>query len=99
MGVINFQKIFGLYGLKHHIVEISGDVTDPDEQTTRRKHRATQLLICEKLSLAKSVTDGRIYLHLTWVGARDACASKNASTKSLPYHHPMKIMIIFRITS
>ena len=28
MGVISFQKIFGLYGLKHHIVEISGDVTD-----------------------------------------------------------------------
>ena len=22
------QKIYGLYGLKHHIVEISGDVTD-----------------------------------------------------------------------
>ena len=28
VGVISFQKIFGLYGLKHHIVEISGDVTD-----------------------------------------------------------------------
>ena len=26
--VISFQKIFGLYGLKHHIAEISGDVTD-----------------------------------------------------------------------
>ena len=26
--VVSFQKIFGLYGLKHHIVEISGDVTD-----------------------------------------------------------------------
>ena len=23
MGVISFQKIFGLYGLKHHIVEMS----------------------------------------------------------------------------
>ena len=23
-----FQKIHGLYGLEHHIVEISGDVTD-----------------------------------------------------------------------
>ena len=33
---ISFQKIFGLYGLKQHIVEISGDVTDAgrtDEQT------------------------------------------------------------------
>ena len=44
--------MYGLYGLKHHIVEISGDVTDPDGRTTTRKDRATQLLICEKLSLA-----------------------------------------------
>ena len=28
VGVISFQKIFGLYGLKHHIVEISRGVTD-----------------------------------------------------------------------
>ena len=28
MGVISFQKMYGLYGLKQHIVEISGDVTD-----------------------------------------------------------------------
>ena len=27
VGVISFQKMYGLYGLKHHIVEISGDVT------------------------------------------------------------------------
>ena len=27
VGVISFQKIFGLYGLKHHIVEISGAVS------------------------------------------------------------------------
>ena len=26
--VMRFQKMYGLYGLKHHIVEISGDVTD-----------------------------------------------------------------------
>ena len=51
VGVISFQKMYGLYGLKHHIVEKSGDVTDPDGRTTR-KDRATQLLICEKLSLA-----------------------------------------------
>ena len=45
--------MYGLYGIKHYTVEISGDVTDPDKQTTTtRKHRATQLLICEKLSLA-----------------------------------------------
>ena len=49
VGVISFQKIFGLYGLKHHIVEISGDVTDAgrtDEQTTS-EDSATQLLIWE----------------------------------------------------
>ena len=54
VGVISFQKMYGLYGLKHHIVEISGDVTDAgrtDGQTTS-EYRATQLLICEKLSLA-----------------------------------------------
>ena len=27
VGVIRFQKMYGLYGLKQHIVEISGDVT------------------------------------------------------------------------
>ena len=36
--VTSFQKIYGLYGLKHHIVEINGDVTkagrdgQPNEQ-------------------------------------------------------------------
>ena len=28
VGVMDFQKMYDLYGLKHHIVEISGDVTD-----------------------------------------------------------------------
>ena len=37
VGVISFQKMYGLYGLKHHTVEISGDVTDPDEQTTNKQ--------------------------------------------------------------
>ena len=51
--VISFQKICGLYGLKHHIVEISGDVTKAgrDEQTTR-KDRTTQLLNRQTLSFA-----------------------------------------------
>ena len=46
--------MYGLYGLKHHILEISRAVTDAgrtDEQTTS-EDRATQLLICEPLSLA-----------------------------------------------
>ena len=63
VGVISFQKIFGLYGVKHHIVEISGDVTDAgrDEQTTS-KDSATQLLISEPLSLAMK-GKGRIYFN------------------------------------
>ena len=27
VGVMSFQKIYGLYGLEHHTVEINGDVT------------------------------------------------------------------------
>ena len=55
VGDISFQKMYGLYGLKHHIVEISGDVTDAGRTTTTTttsKDRATQLLICEALSFA-----------------------------------------------
>ena len=50
--VISFQKIFGLYGLKHHIVEISGDVTDAGRDERQAKRRATQLLTCEPLRFA-----------------------------------------------
>ena len=31
------QKMYGLYGLKHHTVEISGDVTDPDGRTNKQQ--------------------------------------------------------------
>ena len=41
VGVISFQKMYGLYGLKHHIVEIRGDVTMRDERQTS-EDRATQ---------------------------------------------------------
>ena len=49
-GVMSFQKMYGLYGLKQHIVGISGDVTDAGQST--REDRATPLLICELLTLA-----------------------------------------------
>ena len=55
--VRSFQKIFGLYGLKHHIVEMSGDVTDAGRDGTGQttsEDRATQLLIWKTLSLAIS---------------------------------------------
>ena len=46
-------RSYKLYGLKHHIVElISGDVTNAGRRTTTSQDRATQLLMCGKLSLA-----------------------------------------------
>ena len=65
--------MYGLYGLKHHTVEISGDVTDPDGRTneqTTSKYRATQLLIHEPLSFANGVLSRKLtediwYLSIT----------------------------------
>ena len=39
--IISSQKIYGLYGLKHEIVEMRGYVTDAG-QTTHSEDRATQ---------------------------------------------------------
>ena len=39
VGVMSFQKMYVLYGLKHHIVEISGDVTDEGRDGTNNKQR------------------------------------------------------------
>ena len=33
VGVISFQKMYGLYGLKHH----NGDVTHPERATNERQ--------------------------------------------------------------
>ena len=53
VGVTSFQKIYGLYGLKHHIVEIIGDVTKVGRTDNRtRKDSATQLLNREMLSFS-----------------------------------------------
>ena len=54
IGVITFQKIYGLYGLKHHIVEIRVGVTRRDEQTTM-EDRATQPLGCWKAEFRNNV--------------------------------------------
>ena len=51
VGVISFQKMYGLYGLKSIYIGINAHVTDAGRQTTS-EDRATQLLICEPLSLA-----------------------------------------------
>ena len=47
--------MYGLYGLKHHTVEISGDVTDAGRTTNERtrEDRATQPLDNGRLSFAK----------------------------------------------
>ena len=37
VGVISFKKIYGLYGLEHHTVEISGDVTMRTDGQTNDK--------------------------------------------------------------
>ena len=51
--IISLQRIYGLYGLQPHIVEISGDVTDAGQTNTRtREDRATQPMNCWRLSLA-----------------------------------------------
>ena len=43
-GIISSQKIYGLYGLKHHIVEMRWVVTDAGQMTNERtsEDRATQ---------------------------------------------------------
>ena len=41
------MKIYGLYGLEHHTVEINGDVTIETnyiKQQTTRDYRATQMI-------------------------------------------------------
>ena len=44
VGVLSFQRMYGLYGLKHYTVEISGDVTDPDGQTNEQQQGKIGLL-------------------------------------------------------
>ena len=57
VGVKSFQKMYGLYGLKHQTVEVEMLPIRTDGRTNEqptRKDRATQLLIREPLSFAKS---------------------------------------------
>ena len=51
VGVISFQKMYGLYGLKHHKVEMLPCGTD-DERRRTREDRATQPLDAGRLSFA-----------------------------------------------
>ena len=49
--MISFQKIYGLYGLEHHTVEINGDVTMETDGPTS-EYRATQSVDTVRLSSA-----------------------------------------------
>ena len=40
--MISFQKIYGLYGLKHHSMEINGDVTMETNEQPESENKATQ---------------------------------------------------------
>ena len=41
--MISFQKIYGFCGLKHHMIEINGDVTmETNKQPTGSENRASQ---------------------------------------------------------
>ena len=44
VGVTSFQKIYGLYGLKHLKVEISGDVTKAGRDGQKNKQGKIELL-------------------------------------------------------
>ena len=50
--MISFQKIYGLYGLKHHTMEINGDVT---METTISENRASQPIDQGLLTFATTV--------------------------------------------
>ena len=36
VGDMDFQKMYGLFGLKHHIVKINGDVTDARQRKNNK---------------------------------------------------------------
>ena len=48
VGDISFQKMYGLYGLKHHILERSGDVTNVGQ-------RNDKFLNCETLGFTMTM--------------------------------------------
>ena len=82
--MISFQKIYGLYGLKHHTVEINENVTLEHIHTYRQTdiHVNIELEFCEKLTeFAICVThntsqDGFFCFHFT----RHCFASLMSST-------------------
>ena len=66
VGVISLQKMYGLYGLKSIYIGINAHVTDAGQtnKQTTSEDRATQLLICEKLSLAITQNTISVFCHM-----------------------------------
>ena len=56
--MISFQKIYGLYGLKHHSMEISGDVTMETNKQTKSENRASQPFDTRAAGLLTFATSG-----------------------------------------
>ena len=54
--MISFQKIYGLYGLEHHTVEINGDVTMRTDNRTS-EYSATQSMDSVRLSFEITLCD------------------------------------------
>ena len=66
-GSENFKKLFGLYSLKHNMVEISGDVTEADRANKQTwEDRAAQPVVCTNASsylvLKTTLNHKNIYL-------------------------------------
>ena len=56
--MISFQKIYDLYGLEHHAVEINGDVTmRTDDKQVNTEYSATQSMDSVRLSFAITLCD------------------------------------------
>ena len=53
--MINFQKIYGLYGVEHHMVEINGHAMGTDERKTS-EYSATQSMDSVRLCFRNEET-------------------------------------------
>ena len=59
VGIISIK--YGLYGLKHHIVEISGDVTDAGRQTVKIELLSQWMLEAEFRNYAYKILRGFLF--------------------------------------
>ena len=59
--MISFQKIYGLYGLKHHTIEINADVTmETNKQTTISENSASQQIDQGLLTFANRLCNSQV---------------------------------------